>query len=56
MPDSELDVHLHAPCNARGSAELIFIPPAVTLQRRILIFWFGPWRDFMNVSNRARGV
>jgi hypothetical protein len=35
---------------------LIFIPPAVTLQRRILIFWFGPWRDFMNVSKRARGV
>jgi len=34
---------------------LIFIPPAVTLQRRIVIFWFGPWGDFMKVSKRARG-
>jgi hypothetical protein len=24
---SELDVHLHAPCSARGSADLILIPP-----------------------------
>jgi ribosomal protein S17 len=23
----ELDVHLHAPCSARGSADLILIPP-----------------------------